>query len=147
MSTYFKSLFGADKARYLQKLCQLFRRSNSDSNSFCDEDPFLEECWKWSNKTDDWPLLEFGQIYAYLIDSHGLFTQQTLKAYKSLEAYNFFASGWVQPCFHRTTAAGMHVIKAKVLRSQALSKPPHQAWVGLKPDGSVINAHCTCMAG
>ena len=37
-----------------------------------------------------WPDIEFGNIYTYLISTKGLYTKESLKAYKSLEAYNFF---------------------------------------------------------
>ena len=41
------------------------------------------------------PDLEYGDIYSYLIDTPGSYTKENLKAYKSLEAYNFFYSGHV----------------------------------------------------
>ena len=43
-----------------------------------------------------WPDIEFGNIYTYLINTKGLYTKESLKAYKSLEAYNFFHSGHVR---------------------------------------------------
>ena len=37
-----------------------------------------------------WPPLEFGQIYTYLIDTPGPFTRERLKAYRSLDAFNYY---------------------------------------------------------
>jgi hypothetical protein len=37
-----------------------------------------------------WPPVEFGCIYSYLIDTPGQFSKEKLKAYKSLEAYNYY---------------------------------------------------------
>ena len=47
----------------------------------------------WAHK---WPNLESGALYTYLTDSMGLFTKEKLRAYKSLEAYNYFYNGYVQ---------------------------------------------------
>ena len=47
-------------------------------------------------------VLSRGQIYSLAtfihIHTKGTFTHETLKAYKSLEAYNYFYNGYVQPC-------------------------------------------------
>ncbi|KAL3880031.1 hypothetical protein ACJMK2_032303 [Sinanodonta woodiana] len=70
-----------------------------------------------------------------------------MKAYKSLEAYNQFYSGWVHTCYVKDT--GEHnIIRANVNRSQALSEKPHEVWVALlRSNGTVVTGHCTCMAG
>ena len=72
-----------------------------------------------------------------------------LKAYKSLEAYNFFQSGWVQTIFIlkspiRTDVA---LFRCKVTPSQRTKEKPHEVWTAVKKDGSVATAHCNCMAG
>ena len=44
------------------------------------------------NLIDDitlWPEVEFSQIYTYLVETPGQFTKEQLKAYKSLEAFNY----------------------------------------------------------
>ena len=47
-----------------------------------------------------WPTLEFGDLYSCLVDSKGMFTQESLRAYKSLEAYNYFFNGYVRTVFY-----------------------------------------------
>ncbi|CAC5403623.1 unnamed protein product [Mytilus coruscus] len=42
---------------------------------------------KWSTDPNTWPDLTFGDIYLYLIDTPSIFTKESMKAYKSLEAY------------------------------------------------------------
>lgn len=94
-----------------------------------------------------WPPLEFGDIYTYLIDTQGLFTEESLKAYKSLEAFNFFHSGYVRTVFFYECGK-VAVLKADVNPSQKSANEPHSAWVVLnRESGSVMTGHCTCMAG
>ena len=44
----------------------------------------------WLDDPSKWPEIQFGDIYTYLIDTPGIFTKENLRAYKSLEAYNYF---------------------------------------------------------
>ena len=53
-------------------------------------DPFVVEEEKWKDDVSLWPAVEFGQIYTYLIDSPGQFTREKMKAYKSLDAFNYY---------------------------------------------------------
>ena len=45
---------------------------------------------RWKDNLSLWPPVEFGQIYTYLIDTPGQFTKEKLKAYKSLDAFNYY---------------------------------------------------------
>ena len=71
-------------ARYQQKLAFLFQSRENFT------DPYQIPPEEWVDDPKKWPPVEFGQIYAYLIESPGLFTKEKLKAYKSLEAYNYY---------------------------------------------------------
>ena len=44
----------------------------------------------WSDDITKWSDVKFGDIYNYLIDSKGHYMKESLKAYKSLEAYNYY---------------------------------------------------------
>ncbi|KAM7306320.1 uncharacterized protein ISCGN_010051 [Ixodes scapularis] len=88
-------------------------------------------------------------ITLYLLFTPSQFTPETLEAYKSLEAYNYFVSGHVQdirlwqPDGHDTC-----FIRANVRPSQRATGPPHDAWVCLdNSSGRVHSGHCTCKAG
>ena len=93
-----------------------------------------------------WPPLEFGQIYSYLIDTPGEFMKEKLKAYKSLDVFNYcyqviFRSISLLLFFkcRTSTVAGCRllcsghncVLTAKVRASQRISSDPHDAWVCL----------------
>ena len=71
-----------------------------------------------------------------------------LKAYKSMDGYNFFVNGWVSNIVV-TQIEGRHhyLFTAIVKHSQTLSATPLKVWVGCKSNGEVVAAHCTCMAG
>ncbi|CAC5397536.1 unnamed protein product [Mytilus coruscus] len=73
-----------------------------------------------------------------------------MKAYKSLDAYNYVVSGYVQVVFSHPVDndCPFMVLKAKVTPSQRARDKPHEPWVYLeKSNGTVYCAHCTCMAG
>lgn len=70
-----------------------------------------------------------------------------MKAYKSLEAYNQLQSGFVQEVRSFNTSQEVVILKAHVLHSQSLNKEPCKPWTAIKKDGTVISAHCDCMAG
>lgn len=141
LSDYVKSLDSTAKSRYLTKL-----KYNKGSSSL--PDPY---CLKnWQNNPSLWPDVTFGDIYTYLIDTPGIYTKESLKAFKSLEAYLYFISGHVKMLWYHSvdSEAPFCFVKGKVIPSQRLNDKAHDAWVCLhKKDASVYCAHCTCMAG
>ena len=102
MSDYFKSLDDKTKGRYREKLEAV------GVVDVIEEDPFLwrNESGQYTDSVDGWPEVMFGHIYCYLISQPGKYTHANLNAFKSLEAYNFVQSGWVQTCFHRKLPKG-----------------------------------------
>ncbi|XP_033118596.1 uncharacterized protein LOC117118188 [Anneissia japonica] len=109
--------------------------------------PYKLEAGCWKNDPTKWPDVQYPDIYSYLVETPGVFTKEAMKSYKSLEAHNYFVSGWVQQVFYTTTTSGLVLLKADVKPSQRLNNEPHHPWVVVKKDGSVVAAHCNCMAG
>ena len=138
MSSYSNLLNYITQKRYLTKL-------NIDGCTL--QDPYAIEESLWSEDMSKWPDLQFGDIYTYLVDTEGCYTKEKLKAFKSLETYNYFYNGYVQTIyFYLSGKFGIH--KAKVNPSQKASENYHEPWVIICMDsGSVMTAHCTCMAG
>ena len=90
-SGYFSTLDYEAQQRYLQKLV-------IDGETVPDPYGIAQDLW-----LDDvtmWPNLEFGDLFTYLIDTKGSFTKDKLKAYKSLEAYNYFHNGYVRTVYY-----------------------------------------------
>ena len=89
-SDYFSTLDYSTRTRYLGKL-------NIDGETL--PDPYGITDDQWLDDVSKWPTVEFGDVYAYLIDSVGNLTKEKLKAYKSLEAYNYCYNGYVRTVF------------------------------------------------
>ena len=84
-SHYFYELEDTGKCRYTQKLVKL---GGSD-------DPYLQEPSVVGKDWKSWPSVEYPDIYNYLIQTPSLYTGESLKVYKSLEAYNYYINGWI----------------------------------------------------
>jgi hypothetical protein len=71
-----------------------------------------------------------------------------MKNYKSLEAHNFFISGWVQTVFHiKIKGTSNLLMKANVKPSFRVNEDPHQSWVAISKEGDIVSPHCDCKAG
>ena len=98
---------------------------------------------EWS----EWPGVMFADIYNYLVVTVSLYTREQLKAYKSLDGYNFFTNGWVNSVTVLPIGKQKnYLFLAVVKHSQSLSVAPLKVWTAINGDG-VLCAHCTCMAG
>ena len=70
-----------------------------------------------------------------------------MKNFKSLEAHNYFTSGWVQTVYHIQTPSTDYLMKAEVKPSQRVNSVPHSPWIAVGKEGDIITAHYTYMAG
>ena len=89
-SSYCDSLKGSGKEWYERKLRCLFSEASKENQPLKSLDPYQLNAEAWIDDPSLWPEVEFPQIYMYLIDTPGEFTREKLKAYKSLEAYNYY---------------------------------------------------------
>ncbi|KAG0413090.1 hypothetical protein HPB47_009760, partial [Ixodes persulcatus] len=85
--------------------------------------------------------------HAFLEEVEGPLNLSEMKAYKSLEAHNYFTSGWVKSLTAMRLPSKRIVVLSEVNHSQRLREVPLKVWLLADADGSVITAHCTCMAG
>ncbi|XP_046363567.1 uncharacterized protein LOC124140196 [Haliotis rufescens] len=103
----------------------------------------------WLDDPSQWPDISFTDIYFFLIDAPGQFTHDSLRAYKSLKAYEYVKSGYVHPIrYHNVDdKSPFCFLKTKVIPPQRLREKPHQPWICVsKKQGTVYSAHCTCMS-
>ena len=141
-SEYARSLNHEAQSRYVSKL-------KYNRNTMQLPDPYSIKNG-WTDDPTSWPDVTFGDIYSYLIEVPGAYSKESLKAYKSLEAYDFFVAGHVKPvAYHPISEESPYCfLKARIIPSQRVRNKPHDAWVCcVKTTGSIYCAHCTCMAG
>jgi hypothetical protein len=82
---------------------------------FCDGiDPYRLKKSDFSYNHDDFPFITFPDISNYLVLSMSFYTTQQMKAFKSMEAYNFFVSGWVKDVGSKNLNDGSHLVYARV---------------------------------
>ena len=84
-SEYYSTLTGPTKAKYRQKV------------NVCGFDPFILKKSECSENVADFPSISYPDIVNYLdlVVQTSWTTGQEIKAWKSMAAYNFFISGWV----------------------------------------------------
>lgn len=137
---YYNNLPAEAKVRYKRKLDLI--------GLTLDDCPYKQPRGTWSNDPTQWPEMEYGDLYTYLIDTPGVFTRESMKNKKSLEAYLYFQSGWVENVLScHIPQTRYTLLHANVKPSQRVNDPPHKPWVALTEEGTVTVAHCTCMAG
>ena len=136
-SDYYEQLDASAKARYQQKL-----------NSF-GEDVDNPYTFDYGKNVADMPEIEYPDIYNFLINTPSPVSKEELKAYESLEGYKYLVAGWVGDLsVHSISTSGDKVvIQAKVRHSKTVSASPLRPWVAAAKGGTVLCAHCTCMAG
>ena len=109
-----KSLDSVARSRYHFKLSY-----NNGASSL--PDPYNLK--GWTNIPSSWSDLTFGDLYTYLIETPGIYTKESLKAFKSLEAYHFVISGHVKPLWCHSVGDNIPYcfIKGKVIPSQRIN--------------------------
>ena len=102
-SDYFAGLEGPVKSRYQEKI------------TVCGFDPYALRKSDFSENIELLPNVQYPDINVnYLVLQTSWATQTQMKAYKSMDAYNFFVSGWVNTLCMRSVDTDKVVVFAKV---------------------------------
>lgn len=139
MSEYVDSLDAVARSRYFEKLGVLGLAATDDPYASSD----------FQDTIGLWPPVEFGHIFVYFIERPGVYTQQELLQWKQLDAYNYFRSGfmWTVKVWDLKNSSQCVILNGLVKSSMRTPDNAHQLWVATTKDGTVVTAHCTCMAG
>ena len=85
--------------------------------------------------------MTYPDIYNYLINTPSFCTREKLKAYKSMDGYNFFCSGWVS----NLTVIGNQIARPKIFifmalvkHLQRLSAPPLKVYAATRHNGTGV---------
>ena len=93
MSEYFKSLEPNDAQCYVKKLTL--------TTGECLPDQYTLVAEEWEENINKFPDITWRDVTEYLIETSSLYTKESMKAYKSLEAFDYFVCGNVQQCFYQ----------------------------------------------
>ena len=102
MSEYYSGLEAPAKTRYLEKV------------KVCGCDPYSLKPSEFKEDMALIPAIEYPDIVNYLVLQTSWLTKTQMKAYKSLEAYNLFISGWVSSILTKEVAIGRVLVFARV---------------------------------
>lgn len=100
----------------------------------------------WDDDMKCWAPVEKPDIVFYLLHSKAC-DLQDVKAYKSLDSYQYLTAGLVGMVHHHRINGDLAYYKAEVGRSQSFNASPHKAWVCVHKSGRVVTGGCSCMAG
>ena len=103
LRNYLESLSTDAKDRYLEKIKLV---DNTD--------PYTDSKKTWSRAVEDYPGVSYPDIVAYLLLTKSAYTNEELKNYKSLEAYNQFVCGWVRDISLKKSANENILVHARV---------------------------------
>ena len=101
-SGYFAGLDGPSKLRYREKV------------SICGVDPYSLKKSDYSENVELLPSVQYPDIVNCLVLQTSWATKTQMKAYKSMDAYNVFASGWVNTLYMRCVGKYKVVVFARV---------------------------------
>lgn len=140
VSSYASELSNTDRESYLEKLTL--------SNGIRLPDPCT--IVEWIEDVSRWPNIQWPDIYTYLVEKPSVYTREKLRAYKSLDAYEYVVCGHVQNVKYHDIDSEFCVLKSEILPSQRQGHKTtmYEAWVIINQrENYVLTANCTCMAG
>ena len=156
-----KAVLSSRIISYLQT--GLFRKDNLCSASTCQLSvitPSIREtlkqlgklsCFNGSWKRDLLSLADFTfmDLFTYLIKSKdNTFDQGSMKAFKSLKAFRYFADGYVRNIWATEVDQASHLLIIRCYCFSSLkSGTTYPVFVCLGQSGDVYSAECKCVAG
>ena len=84
-------------------------------------DPYtLKE--KWMNDISNIPEITWTDVISYLLDTSSGYTKKSIKAYKTLEVYNYFVCRHVKNCYYQVCVSSLWVLFRKLVALRSVIK-------------------------
>ncbi len=101
--------------KYLQTLTNESRKKYQEKlNLINNIDPYNVNSKFFSESVEMWPNVEYPDIVTYFLCSTSRYTKEQIKAYKSLESYQYFVAGWVRCVFVGKATSNIKILIGKV---------------------------------
>ena len=112
------------------------------------KDPKVYQESDWKKDVSQWPLVDLGKIFEYILDNRE-FGSDYIGKYKTQKAYSYFKSGFVSciECVVDPELNGTILLRARVTPSQSVRDIPREIWIAAKASGQTLTAWCSCTAG
>ena len=140
LSSYAGALSVKDREEYFKKLTLTNGKRLPDPCTLTE----------WDYDVSKWPNIQWPDIYLYLVEKPSVYTREKLRAYKSMDAYDYAICGHVQEVRYKDTDEEFCVLMSEILPSQRQGQKTtmYEAWVIInKLENYIHTANCTCMAG
>ena len=142
-STYFYELDETAKHCYREKL---------DKAGLIDDSYVMQEQGIDSVNWQDWPRVEYPDVYNYLIQTPSLYTGERAFVHIKVWMVITFVSklGFERVCATYTTYARRQTrywFCQALTKALRLSATPLKPWFAAKMEGTIVCVYCTCMAG
>ena len=101
--------------KYLQTLTNESRKKYQEKlNLINNIDPYNVSSNFFTDSVEMWPNVEYPDIVTYFLCSTSRYTKEQIKAYKSLESYQYFVAGWVRCVFVGKATSNIKILLGKV---------------------------------
>ena len=102
---------------------------------------------EWKKDLSPLSNFTFMDLFTYLVESRDkTFDHGSMKAFKSLKAYRYFADGYIQHAWATEVCRDLVIVRCYCFSSLKSAKT-YPVFVCLSRNGDVYSAECKCVAG
>lgn len=124
---------------------EILKKEYTNRLKECDiEDPQSYDKDLWSLELKNWPKIDLGKIFAFIISKKEQ-EMEFIGNYKSQKAFSYYMSGFVDTIYS-ATINGKQIVKSQVTPSQSIRNEPHDVWIVIE-NGNILASWCQCIAG
>ncbi|XP_065088846.1 uncharacterized protein LOC135710255 [Ochlerotatus camptorhynchus] len=130
LSAYANKLPKTEKSRYVEKIKVI---------------NFIDPFETTLNERDFPTTVTVGHVVSYLLN-HTVPGKMYVRNTRSIEAFKKFEAGFIHSVYGGVVN-DLHIVRGKIYHSMRMNEPLLISWIIIQPNGSILSAHCTCVAG